>query len=289
MLALVAGEGELPGRIMRHLYDTERPYRLCEMEGHASDARGDRPVRKFRVETLGSFIEWLIEQGTTEICFAGRVARPPLDPAKIDPATMPLVPRMMQALQLGDDAALRIVLDFFKDAGITPVGAHDLLPTLLPKPGSHTKLAPNDRNKRDAERGVDIIGAMAQADVGQACIVSEGQALAIEAQPGTDFMMATLNLRTAPVPDGFVSSLLTTTTTEWAGRTVGKGGVLVKAAKPGQELKIDMPTIGRETFLRAAQVGLEGIVIEAGRVMVLDFEACVGIADKADMFFWVKE
>ena len=288
MLALVAGEGDLPGLLMQALDGQGTPFFLCEIEGHETPARGDRPVIRFRIETLGSFIAELRGKGVDQICFVGRVARPPLDPAQIDAATMPLVPRMMAALQQGDDAALRSVLSFFDEAGISSIGAHELRPDLLPAAGVLGKVQPDARHEKDIARGMQIIGAMAQADVGQSCIVAGGQALAIEAQPGTDWMMLSLLEQNAALNGDLVAGMLGYGAAGQRSRRFAKGGTLVKAAKPGQELRIDMPTVGPDTFRRAAQVQLEGIVIEAGRVMVLDAPRCVQIADRHGLFFWVK-
>ncbi|PTX55892.1 hypothetical protein C8N43_0540 [Litoreibacter ponti] len=308
MFALVAGEGALPGVLIRRLEAEGRPFRYCEMEGHSSDARGDRPMMRFRVETLGSFINDLRSVGVDQICFAGRVARPRLDPSAIDSATMPLVPRMMAALQAGDDGALRLVLGFFEEAGIEIIAAHDLAPDLIPDAGAHGIVKPSDQDKRDADRGVEIIGAMAKVDVGQACIVAGGQALAIEAAGGTDWMMRSLMVRPKGVghkaltndnawddPIGLAADWLTGTGEGAPGvdrvrdPDLPQGGLLVKAAKPGQDRRVDMPTIGPLTFLRAAEVGLRGVVIEAGGVMVLEFDRCVEIADRQNLLFWVRE
>jgi DUF1009 family protein len=286
MLALVIGQGELPKLLMEHLRLSDTPYHLCQMEWQGSDARDDQPVRRFRIETLGSFIAWLKENGVDRICFAGAVDRPPLDPTKIDALTMPLVPRMMQALQVGDDAALRLVLGFFDEAGIQPVGAHEIRPDVLPDPGYLGKTRPTEAHERDADRGIEVIGAMAVADVGQACIIHNRQPLVIEAQPGTDFMMESLLAQRVGLP--WAKNPLGIGKAPRARGMPSKGGVLVKAAKPGQELRIDMPTIGPDTILRAIQVGLDGIVLEAGRVIVLEADVCTQLADDNDLFIWVR-
>ncbi|RLJ41743.1 hypothetical protein BCF46_2711 [Litoreibacter meonggei] len=287
MLALVVGEGALPELLMEHLSATNTPYHLCQMEWQGTDARDDQPVRKFRIETLGSFIEWLKQQGVDRICFAGRVDRPPLDPALIDPQTMPLVPRMMQALQVGDDAALRLVLGFFEEAGIRPVGAHEVQPDILPPAGFIGSARPTEAHERDADRGIEVIAAMAAADVGQACIVYNRQPLVIEAQPGTDFMMQSLLQERVALPWG--RNLLGISKSARAKGLPSKGGVLVKAAKPGQELRIDMPAIGPDTILRAVQVGLDGIVVEAGRVILLQPSICAKLVEKHGLFLWARE
>lgn len=289
MLAVMAGQGDLPRLLIETLEDRDTPFRLCEMEGHPSPHRGDRPVVRFRIETLGTFIEQLKSFGVSQICFVGHVARPPIDPAKIDAATMPLVPRMMAALQSGDDAALRLVLGFFEEAGIEAVGVHDLRPDLLPLPGILGKHTPEDRHEKDAQRGVEIIGAMAAVDVGQACIVANGQALAIEALPGTDWMMQSLMERNAPLNTDLVANVIGYGGTFERSRRLPDGGILVKASKPGQELRVDMPVIGPDTIRRAAQVRLEGVVIEAGRVMMLDAPQCIDIANRQGLFLQVME
>lgn len=286
MLALVIGDGDLPELLMEHLADTKTPYQLCQMEWQGSDARGDQPVHKFRIETLGSFIAWLTEKGVDRICFAGAVDRPPLDPTKIDALTMPLVPRMLQALQLGDDAALRLVLGFFQEAGIEPVGAHEVYPEILPPAGLIGSVEPTEDQKRDADRGIEVIAAMGAADVGQACIIHKGQPLVIEAQPGTDFMMQSLLHERHDLPWG--SNLLGVSRAQRAKGLPKSGGVMVKAAKPGQELRIDMPTIGPDTLLRAVQVGLDGIVIEAERVILLQPDLCKRLVEKHKLFLWVR-
>ena len=288
MLAIVAGEGDLPGLVLKTLEADRTAFQLCELEGHPSAARGDRPVIRFRIETLGRFIAELVAKGVDRVCFVGRVARPPLDPAKIDPATMPLVPRMMAALQQGDDAALRTVLSFFQEAGIEGVGAHELRPDLLPEPGVLSKAQPEEQHHKDADRGAEIIAAMAQADVGQSCIVARGQALAIEAQPGTDWMMQSLMVQNTGLNHDLIASAVGYGGALQRSAQLTPGGVLVKAAKPGQDLRIDMPTIGPDTLRRAAQVRLEGVVIEAGRVMMLDAPLCIKIADQQGLFLWVR-
>lgn len=259
MLALVAGRGGLPKRMLAKLKD--RPL-VCALEGYAPDLSG---VVTFRIETLGSFIAMLKERGVTQVCFAGQVQRPALDASLIDPATLPLVPRMMAALQQGDDAALRIVLTFFEDAGIEVVAAHTLLPDLLPPEGVLSAVKPNDTDRADAEKGLAVLKAISAADIGQGCVVARSQVLAVEAQPGTDFMLSSLAVLER-----------------------SRGGVFVKAPKQGQDLRVDLPTIGPDTIRLAAQAGLSGIVLQAGGVQVLELPLCIASANDTGLFLWVR-
>ena len=264
MLALIAGEGALPLALWDAADTTEIV--LCEMKGYGSSIVADERV-EFQVEKLGTFIHDLGKRGVEAVCFAGAIARPKIDPTKFDLRTMPMIPRMAQALNSGDDAALRIVMSFFEDAGMTIRAAHEVVPELMPQPGMQSACEAEEQDRSDVKRGFEIIAALGPADIGQACIVSGGQALAVETMGGTDWMIGTLETRNDKMAEG---------------------GLLVKACKPEQDRRIDMPTIGPDTFVEAARVGLRGVVIEAGGVQVLDLPKCVALADAHDLIFWVR-
>lgn len=196
MLALIAGQGALPGILLDHL--GVREVMLCEMAGFPARVPETVARHKFRIETLGTLLSDLYARGVAEVCFAGAVSRPVIDPAAIDAATMPLVPRLMAAMRQGDDGALREVLAIFEEAGFVIRAAHEIAPELLPAAGVPSRAQPDDALRQDALRAEAIVRAMAAADVGQACVVRAGQALAVEAGPGTDWMLASL----APLSEG---------------------------------------------------------------------------------------
>ena len=189
MLALVAGQGQLPTLLATRA----GPDRVLALEGFAPDTIV--PDETFRIENLGSLIADLSERGVTQVVFAGAIGRPELDPSKIDPATMPLVPRMMTALQAGDDQALREVLSFFEEAGIAIQGAHNLMPELFPAEGVLTRRRPDRQNALDLARARSVVEAMGSADIGQGAVIKSGQVLAVEGMYGTDWMLGSLRNR----------------------------------------------------------------------------------------------
>ncbi|MEX0348477.1 MAG: LpxI family protein [Paracoccaceae bacterium] len=261
MLALIAGTGVLPDEIVAHL--PERPL-VCAMEPFLPDRLTvDRP---FIIEHLGTLIAELKAQGVTGICMAGAVGRPPIDPSRIDAATMPLVPILQKAILSGDDSALRAVISVLEEAGLRVHAADEIAPDLLPPLGTLTELQPSEADLRDADRGAGIVRAMSAADVGQACVVAKGQALAIEGIYGTAWMLQSLTQR----PD--------------AG-----GGILFKALKPDQDRRADLPAIGPDTVAGAVAAGLSGIVIEKGGVIVLDRDRVVSECNRLGLFLTVRE
>lgn len=261
MIALLAGRGALPAEILARL--PERPL-ICAMEG--SEPTHVEAEVTFRLEKLGSFLERLAKSEVTEICLAGAVTRPSIDPTAIDAATLPLVPVLQGAIAAGDDGALRAVVGIFETAGIKVRAAHEIAPDLLMDAGVPTKIQPGEIDKADATRGAEIVAAMAAADVGQACAVRAGQAIAVEGIFGTDYMLGTLATR----PDG-------------------QGGLLFKAPKPGQDRRADLPTIGPATVEAVAKAGLSGLVLEAGGVIVLSRADVIAACDKYGLFLWLRE
>lgn len=261
MLALIAGTGALPAEVARA---QATPPLICALEGFEPD--GLVPDLRFRLETLGSLLAELAARGVAEVCLAGAIRRPRIDPGAVDAATRPLVPRLRQALGAGDDAALRAVIAIFEEAGLAVRPAHELAPELLPAPGCPTRRAPGELADEEFRRGQVILRTLSAADVGQACVVHEGQALAIEGVFGTDWMLNSLLAR----PD--------------AG-----GGVLVKAPKAGQDRRADLPSIGPGTVEAAARAALDGIVIEAGGVLVLERAEVIAACDRLGLFLWIAE
>ncbi len=261
MLALIAGTGALPNEVVEHL--AQSPV-ICAMEGFTPDVLTAEVV--FPLEQLGTFIADLKARGVTEVCMAGAVQRPAIDPSRIDAATMPLVPILQKAIMSGDDGALRAVIGIFEDAGLSVRAAHEIAPALLPKLGCLTETQPSDADLADSDRAAGILRAMGAADIGQACAVSKGQVLAVESIFGTDWMLRSLTQR----PD--------------AG-----GGVFFKAPKPDQDRRADLPTIGPDTVSSAVAAGLTGIVIEKGGVIVLQQDRVIQECDRLGLFLYVRE
>lgn len=260
MLALIAGTGALPDELAARL---DVAPLVCALEGSGPDRLAVDVT--FRLETLGTLLAVLRDNGVTRVCMAGAIGRPAIDPGAIDAATMPLVPLLQAAMASGDDGALRAAIAIFEQAGMQVSGAHEIAPDLLLPPGCPTAAQPDEQDRDDAARGAEIITAMASADIGQACVVQRHQALAVEGVFGTDWMLGSLVAR----PD--------------AG-----GGLLFKAPKPGQDRRVDLPAIGPDTITAAGAAGLAGVVIEAGGVMVLDQSAVLAECDRLGLFLWVR-
>jgi len=263
-LAIIAGRGDLPAALVAAL--AERPM-IAALEGFAPE--GLVPDQVFRIERLMLFLGALRAGGVARVIFAGAVQRPRLDPALFDPATAQMVPRMLAAMQGGDDATLRVVIELFEEAGLRVEGVRDAAPALVPGEGVLCGV-PSEVDRRDATRAAAIVAALGAVDAGQGAVVAQGLCLALEALPGTDAMLDFV-AQTAARPD-----------------PARPRGVLWKAPKPGQDLRVDLPTLGVETVRRAGAAGLAGIAWQAGGVILLDPGAMVAEAQARGLFLWAR-
>ncbi len=264
MLAVIAGEGALPGAIIQAHHGAWF-VRIEGVEAHNPGA----PEIAARFERLGQLFYDLRGANVTELCLAGAMARPALDPVAFDPKMMALAPRLMQAMQGGDDALLRLVIAIFEEEGFAVRGAHDLVPGLTAQAGLLAGDPPERPERDDIHRANEILAALGPVDVGQAAVVAGGLCLGIETIQGTDALLRMVS----ETPDHLRR---------------GAKGVLVKRPKPGQDLRVDMPAIGPATIEGAAKAGLAGVVIAAGGVLIAEREATIAAAEAAGLFLMAQ-
>ncbi len=145
------------------------------------------------------------------------------------------------------------------------LAAHELAPEILAPEGRLSAAPVSDGMQADIARADAVLAALAPLDVGQGCVVGRGQVWGIETAGGTDHMLRSL-------PEA----------------VRGVGAVLVKAPKRGQDLRADMPVVGPETVAAAVAAGLAGLVIEAGRVILMEPEETIRRADAAGFVLWSR-
>jgi len=171
----------------------------------------------------------------------------------------------------GDDATLRVVIELFEEFGFSVVGVEEVAPALLPAVGVLAGSV-SPRDEADAARAAAIVAALGAVDVGQGAVVAQGLCLGVEALAGTDALLAQVAGIGALRPDP----------------ARGKG-VFYKAAKPGQDRRIDLPTIGPETLRGVAAAGLGGMAFQAGSVICLDLDEMRALAGELGLFLWARE
>jgi len=267
-LGLVAGGGALPVSLANHCVAAGRPLFVLRLRGFADPVLARFPGGEARLGQLGRGIRLLKAAGCESVCFAGLVARPDFGAVRPDLRGLLALPGVVMAARRGDDALLRFMVGVFEKAGFHAEGAHEVMGDLTLPPGPLGRNRPRPADEADIARAVQVARAIGAMDVGQGAVVCRGLVLAVEAQEGTDAMLR----RVAELPEAI------------RGTPERPSGVLAKAPKPIQETRVDLPTIGVHTLQRVARAGLAGIAGEAGKVLVLEREAVVALADELGLF-----
>ena len=267
-LGLIAGSGGLPAEIADHCRKAGRPYFVIRLKGIADDATLGHPGEEIGLAELGKTFKALKREKCEAVCFAGVVARPDFSALKPDIRGMAALPGIIAAARHGDDALLRRILEEFSKEGFAIEGVQEAVGAMTLPLGLLGKHAPAAEHRADIERALEVAKAIGQLDVGQGAVVCNGLVLAVEAQEGTDSMLR----RVADLPVAL------------RGEPGNFKGVIAKAPKPIQELRIDLPTIGVATIRGAAKAGLAGVVGEAGRLLIVDREAVIATADEFGLF-----
>jgi UDP-2,3-diacylglucosamine hydrolase len=267
-LAILCGGGDFPLRVAEAAKRAGRNPLMIGVVGAA-----DKRIEAFahiwvHMGQLGKLFAGLKQHAISDIVIVGAMTRPEISDLRLDWGALKRAPILAPLFRGGDNGLLVGIARMFENEGVRVVGVHEIAPDLLAPAGVWGGSVISAQVRADAEKGAALIAALSPFDVGQGVIVANGRVVAIEAAEGTDAMLAR------------VAELRATGRL----RLRGKVGVLVKAPKANQDLRLDMPAVGVGTIEGAQRAGLEGIVLAAGRVLIADREEMLRAAEQAGMF-----
>ncbi len=268
-LGLIAGAGALPFTLAQQCQAVGRPVFVIRLKGIADAAMQAFEGADVGLAELGKCIKALKAAGCQTVCLAGVVKRPDWAALKPDLRGVKAIAGAIRAARGGDDALLRFLVGEFESDGFVVEGAHEIVADLTLSPGALGRVAPTADQMADIHKAFVVAGEIGRMDIGQGAVVCDGLVLALEAQEGTDAMLA----RCAGLPR------------ELRGEPGQPKGALAKRPKPTQDQRVDLPAIGVETVEGAFRAGLAGVVGEARKVLVLDRAGVVEAADRLGL--WV--
>ncbi|MGE3865414.1 MAG: LpxI family protein [Hyphomonadaceae bacterium] len=269
-LGIVAGAGDLPVVLAEHLRSEGAPYHVARIAPFAAAALAAHPGEEAGLGRMGERFAALKAAGCDAVVLAGVVRRPDFASLEFDARAIAMLPRVMAAAGGGDDALLRVLVEECEREGFRVVGAEEVLAALIAPAGALGAVQPSARDRKDIAKAAAVAAALGAWDVGQGAVVADGLVLALEAQEGTDLMLA----RVAALPEAL------------RGTAAARRGVLAKRPKPKQERRVDLPTIGLATIENAARAGLAGVAVEAGGALVMERAALIARADALGLFVY---
>jgi UDP-2,3-diacylglucosamine hydrolase len=262
-VAILAGAGQLPIEVANRLQKRGAPYHILAFRGFAT-----RELRQ-RADAVCDLLDLSAIQKTLEgwspglVTLAGAVRRPGFSALLGAYALFRNRKEVRDIIARGDDQVLRGAVSLLEERGFKVVGPHELVPDLLAASGFSAGPRFRDEDRPGVVTAVQLLDTLAPYDIGQAVVIAGRRVLAVEGPEGTDRMLQ----RVARIRRSWF-------------RRKREGGVLVKVAKRGQDLRVDMPAIGPKTLTEAARAGLSGVAIGAQSTLILDREMTVAMADR---------
>src|SRR5512140_3620014 len=255
-IGLIAGNGRLPLLLAEAARSRGLELVAVAHRGETDPAL-EKAVAKLswvRVGQVDGILRALKGAGVERAIMAGGLGKVrALAEARPDLGAFKIVARLRH---LGDDGLLRAVAGYFEERGVRIVSVAELLPEVLAPEGHLAGPPLSAGQEKDAELGFQVAHRLGAADVGQTVVVKGGTVLAVEAVEGTD------------------------ATIRRAGDLGGKGGVVVKVCKPGQDERFDLPAVGERTLDVMHEAGLSALVVEAGKALLLDAPAMFAKAER---------
>ncbi|MEX0695819.1 MAG: UDP-2,3-diacylglucosamine diphosphatase LpxI [Rhodospirillales bacterium] len=259
-IGILAGGGMLPVLLGEACRQRQQPFHVIVFEGQGdASAFADDSHAVIRIGAAGAAVKNLKEAGCDTLVMAGAIHRPSMFELRPDWWGIKFFASSGAAV-LGDDGLLTALVAALEAEGFTVIGADTLLPDYLMPKGVLGHVNPGALETEDINAAIRAARDLGARDIGQAVVVHNAQIIIEEDADGTDAMLRRLTERK------------------------NTGGVLAKTLKPGQERRVDLPTVGPDTIAHAHAAGLTGVVIEAGNAFLLDHIETVNKADDLGLF-----
>ena len=263
VLGLIAGSGPLPFEVAEAASELGLGVAIAAIERNtdpAIESRARGAFGWFAAGELERVIRFFRDAAASEVILAGAVTKRELlqDPASLRPDARAIA-LLRRLPALGDDALLRAIADELESEGLPVVDSTKYLGDRLVREGLLVGGPLSAEQEQDLALGLAVAKSLGRHDVGQGVVVRAGAVVAVEAAEGTDAM-----IRRA---------------TELA----GPGSVVIKVAKPGQDLRFDVPVIGPGTVALAKEAGVAAIGLEAARTLVLERERTLALLADASI------
>jgi len=257
---LIAGNGRFPFLVLEGARSQGIDMAVIALREEASPELAEHAKRLHWVSLgeLGKTIELMHEEGVTQAVMAGQVKH-----TKIFSSIRPdwKLAKLLFALpRKNTDALIGAVARVLEDEGIQLVDSTLFLKPLVPEAGVLTQRAPNAREEEDIAYGFKVARQTTAMDIGQTVVISDKACVAVEAMEGTD------------------------ETIERAARLAsGKPLVVIKASKPKQDMRFDVPVIGLPTIQQMKRAGATALAVDAGRTLFFDREEVIQQANEAEI------
>ena len=263
-IGLIAGNGRFPflvldaARAQGHTVTVIAAREETFPELNSAAERHAATIHWISLGQLGRCIELLQQAGVTHAVMAGQVKHNKIFSSGIVP-DLTFLSVLRQLASKNTDGLIGAVASVLRQRGIELLDSTALLQPLLAREGVLTRRPPTDSERRDFEFGYRMADVIARLDIGQTIAVKDQAVVAVEAMEGTDAVIAR------------------------AGEYAGTGVVIVKVAKPKQDMRFDVPVVGVATIRAMQAAGATALSVDAGKTLLIDGDSVIAAADDASV------
>ena len=253
-LGIIAGSGQFPALVAENARAQGFQIAICGFQGH-TDPTLSSAADDFLMLHLGQFekvIAFFRKHNVKKLCMAGAISKP----RALDLRPDFRAARILFSLRgKGDDALLRAIMQDLEREGFTLLQASSFSSSLPCPPGLLTQRSLTEEEQHDVVFGWPIAATLGRFDIGQSMVVKQGIVVAVECLEGTD------------------------ATFRRGGSLGGEGCLALKRFKPGQDDRVDLPSVGLETVRLLLEQKYSCLVVEAEKTLFFDREQAIALAD----------
>tara|TARA_B100001121_G_scaffold193421_1_gene168947 strand:+ start:242 stop:1033 length:792 start_codon:yes stop_codon:yes gene_type:complete len=263
MIGLIFGETEFPKYILKKI---KKKYKYLIIDLTKKKIfKKNKNSYQVSIGQFGKILSILKSNNCKKVLFAGKVAKPNLKSIKLDFKGIYYMPKIIKSSKLGDAAILKQIINILRNEKIKTISSNKFTPEISLSKGNYTKYKPNINDKKDIIRGEQALKKSGNFSFVQGVIIRNNKILALEGSGGTKKMIKNIK-KINKLPQG----------------------ILIKFPKKRQDIRVDLPTVGLETFKQCKSAGLKGIVLKHKLNIFLDKRKCVQYANRNKMFILVK-
>jgi len=259
MIGLFLGEKELPIEILKKIERKKLNYFIIDLTKN-NKFKKNKNSFFINIGKFGEILKLIKFKKCKKVIFAGNIIKPKISKLKLDLKGLMYIPRVIKAAKLGDAAILKVLIKILSENDIKVIKLNTFNPELTLKKGIYTKIKPSNLDKKEIFQGIKILKKINSYNHTQAAIIRNNKVISLEKRKGTKEMIKSI------------------------AKSKDKRGILIKLPKLKQDLRVDLPTIGLDTFKDCNNVGIKGIVVKSNQNIILNKKESIKYANRNKLF-----
>ena len=259
MIGLFLGSTDFPKLILNKLKKEKKKYFIVDLTRNNIFIK-EKNSYFISIGKFGEILKLIKEKNCKKVLFAGKIDKPKISNLKLDVRGVYYIPRIIKASNRGDAAILKELIKILNENTIKVIKSNFFNPELTLLKGNYSKIKPNKSDLSNIQKGTKVLKNLNAHNHVQGLVIKDNVIIKMERSKGTKEMLQSIN------------------------KTKDTGGILIKLPKKKQDLRVDLPTIGLDTFRDCKRANLKGIVLKSNQNIFMDKKKCISFANKNKIF-----